>query len=104
VLSSQFAFEQNLLATALKATFERRNTELGQLPAILCHDFEYMDQKQKQWSVFLKKSKLVCAPNNFSEVTAKISRFITPILDITSQTDRSSLVWNPPGPWSITYE
>lgn len=99
LLSSQFPFEQNALTAALRATFERRGTDLGELPAILQPGFERLDEKQKQWSAFRRKSSLDYAPEQFEEVAAFVSGFIGSVVEDALVMNESNKSWVPAGPW-----
>ncbi len=99
LLSSQFSFEERVVGEALSATFERRGTPMGQLPAILDPAFERISDKQKQWSAFLKKNNLTNAPKLFSEVAASVSAFIGPVLNGLLATSEENRCWAPLGPW-----
>lgn len=99
LLSIQFSFEGHALEDALQATFKRRGSTLGELPTILSVDFERLDEKQKQWKAFLRKSNITYAPAQFSEVSDKVSAFIGPVLKNLHHKSRHSLIWSPSGPW-----
>lgn len=100
LLSSRFSFEERVVAAAISATFERRGTALDQRPSILDPDFEHLDDKQTQWSAFLRNNNLTYAPKQFSDVAAAIAVFIGPVLNALLTMNAENRVWTPPGPWS----
>lgn len=100
LLSSQFPFEQHNLSEALKATFQRRGTMLGEMPPVLGPDFAQVEDKQKQWNAFLRKNNLTYAPKQFSDVAAAIAVFMGPVLNALLTMNVENRVWTPPGPWS----
>lgn len=58
-LATTFEFEGELLASAISATFNRRSTMIPlDFPTVLTEQFYGNSDKQKQWSGFLKKSKI----------------------------------------------
>ena len=99
MLAGHFRFDQHELGTAVRATFQRRGTPMGVIPAILTPDFGQLAEKQKQWSAFLAKSSLKQAPVQFREVTTLIAAFVAPILTAQTTTAGNGVVWDPPGPW-----
>lgn len=59
ILATTFEFEGELLASAISATFNRRSTMIPHdFPTALTEQFYGNSDKQKQWSGFLKKSKI----------------------------------------------
>jgi hypothetical protein len=77
LLSQSFPFDDDRLARAIAATFERRETEIPvDLPDALTPAFAEDEQKQRQWSAFLENAAL--RPGSLAEVIASIARFIMP--------------------------
>ncbi len=99
LLSRMFTFDQQTLRMAFEATFNRRGTALVERPTILSPDSSAIDEKQRQWSAFIKKSRLGYAPQNFTEVTAVVLAFTEPVVAGLISGDKSNAKWNPPGPW-----
>jgi predicted nucleotidyltransferase component of viral defense system len=102
LLSTRFSFEEQAVGEAISATFEHRGTYLDELPSILDHDFEYIDDKQTQWRAFIKKNKLTYVPEQFSEITAYVADFIGTVLDGLRNTTSKNRFWSPPGPWKTS--
>lgn len=99
LLSTRFSFKEKAVGAALCATFKRRETSLNQLPSILNSDFEHMNNKQTQWSAFIRKNNLTEAPQKFSEVAASVSVFIGPVLNSLLNNNTKNKLWSPAGPW-----
>lgn len=56
-LAMNFQFDGSVLSRAIKATFERRKTELPKAPPLaLTKGFSEDDAKMKQWKAFVSKS------------------------------------------------
>jgi hypothetical protein len=83
VLSTHSNFNGVLLARAVTATFERRNTPLPQIiPIGLSDEFINDVHKIKQWQAFLRKNAL--SPISLSEVIIKLREFLLPPLHSNS--------------------
>jgi len=77
LLSQSFPFNDDRLARAIAATFERRETEIpAELPDALTPTFAENDQKQRQWNAFLENVAL--RPGSLVDVIATVARFIMP--------------------------
>ena len=58
-LARHFDFNGDLLCDAIKATFERRQTEIPtDTPLALTEEFSHDAQKAKQWQAFVRKNNL----------------------------------------------
>jgi hypothetical protein len=100
-LATQFEFAGETLAEAIKATFERRETELPSVaPLALTAEFAEDDGKTKQWSAFLLRGKL--QPKNVSlvEVAELLNSFLVPLSSAICQDKEFKMSWKPTGPWS----
>ncbi len=97
-LSRQFEFDGNALGTAIRATFENRQTEIiifDELVAELSGN-EKLDQ---QWKAFLRKSGLA-GPEEFSVVLLEIGAFVGPVLASLASAEEMESTWPAGGPWS----
>ena len=75
LLSQSFPFDDDRLARAIAATFERRETEVPvNLPDALTPAFAEDEQKQRQWNAFLENVAL--RPGSLADVIASIAGFI----------------------------
>lgn len=98
-LSRTFDFRGETLAEAVKKTFENRNTPISVNPTVFDSSFLKDEDKQVQWSGFIRKAKLTGAPNSFGDTAAAIRLFLVPI--VVSLFDRRTFTsaWTAPGPW-----
>lgn len=99
-IANTFAFDGAVLAWAIHATFERRQTPLPEgLPIALTSDFAA--DKQVQWRAFLARTQIVLAPEPFPEVQARIAALVMePTAALVAGRAFASR-WALGGPWSI---
>ena len=77
VLSRNHAFEGERLAQAIKATFERRKTEIPDAtPDALTQDFANDSAKQQQWRAFV--DDVASNPGPLTKVCADLETFLMP--------------------------
>ena len=77
LLSQSFPFDDDQLARAIAATFERRGTEIPvDLPDAHTPGFAEDEQKQRQWNAFLENVAL--RPGSLPEVIEGVAGFIMP--------------------------
>ena len=77
LLSQSFPFDDDRLARAIAATFERRETAIPrEIPDALTPSFAADQQKQRQWNAFLETVGL--DPGSLDDVIAAVARFIMP--------------------------
>lgn len=101
-LAGRLQFEGRVLAKALRATFERRNTPIPRaLPLALTPQFA-TPEKQAQWRAFLRKNGLVSAPAELGAVVAQMASFLEPVLEAARQGSPLRDRWPPGGPWMAT--
>ncbi|WP_404405716.1 nucleotidyl transferase AbiEii/AbiGii toxin family protein [Pelagibacterium halotolerans] len=78
-ISETFSFEGLILADAIRATFERRDTNVpAETPIALTPAFAEDAAKQAQWRGFLRRTALAMAPGPFAEMQAKVAAFVLP--------------------------
>lgn len=92
VLARHSDFDGAVLATAIRATFERRGTSipLG-APLGLTDEFGLDEQKTKQWQAFLRKNSL--EPMQLPEVIAALCEFLLPVLTALTAGDGFDRQW-----------
>jgi predicted nucleotidyltransferase component of viral defense system len=77
LLSQSFSFDDDRLARAIAATFERRETEIPtELPDGFTPAFSSDAQRQRQWSAFLES--VARDPGSLGEVIERVAAFIMP--------------------------
>ena len=100
VLSQTFAFEGELLARAIVATFARRGTPLPtELPVALTPEFTDDRMKTTQWGAFLRRSG-ASSPGELRDVAATIARFLAEPLAAAATESTFGKRWAPGGSWS----
>ena len=100
-LAAHRAFEGDVLAQALRVTFERRGTPLPEdAPVALTPAFAAAEGKRAQWAGFVRRDRLTSVPEDFAVVLVQIARFIQPVLDAAVAGSKVSPgTWKPGGPW-----
>lgn len=92
-------FDGPKLASAIKATFERRGTAFPETTPIgLTKEFAADKAKQQQWTSFIKTSRLASAPTLETAVTSA-HRLLVPILEALTRAEAFKKAWKPGGPW-----
>lgn len=99
MLSHSFDFEGEVLAEAIKKTFENRNTPITMNPTVFDPSFGKDEGKRAQWRGFITKSRLASAPNAFEEVVAAIKVFLEPLVAALVDQVVFRRTWKTPGPW-----
>jgi len=79
-LAGRFAFDGATLHKAIRATFERRQTELSVSPHPLSDAFAAEAEKQTQWAAFLRRNGLEKAQPSFAVVIRELRHFVGPAL------------------------
>lgn len=101
-IASTTSFDGATLGRALRATFERRGTAFPEgEPAILTPGFLSAPERQTQWRAFVRRGRLQ-APEDASELTKELRRFLLPLLDALQQGAPFDATWPLGGPWSPT--
>jgi predicted nucleotidyltransferase component of viral defense system len=98
-LAQDFAFEGQMLAAAIQATFQRRDTDLpDDLPVALSDEFALDNTKQTQWNAFLKKAS-VNERVELADALALLREFLLPPARALVKRMPFARRWNPCGPW-----
>lgn len=101
ILSRQFDFDGETLASAIIATFRNRGTTLTSDPFAFSIELAKDSSKQLQWASFVRKSKLVNAPEALADVIGEITGFLNPIaVAIETATDFSA-TWIAAAHWNF---
>lgn len=99
-LSRDFDFDGALLTEAIKATFQRRGTQVPfATPLALTDEFSRDTQKARQWQAFLKKSSLEQDHATLQAVAADLVKFLAAPLQAVRTSDRFTQIWPKAGPW-----
>lgn len=102
VMSERFEFRSPVLAEALAATFERRQTVLpASRPLAFTQEFSASRAKQTQWEAFLRKSGLE-ADASLEEVVNGPDQFLMPVVENILRKPTVPYLWQPGGPWKAS--
>lgn len=99
-LCRMFPFDGHDLLEAIRATFQRRKTDIpSQLPLALSDEFSLDPVKRTQWKAFLNKNGILELPENLTDIIAKLRKFLVPALNAAAGNDTFPLSWPSGGPW-----
>ena len=100
VLSRTFDFKGEILAEAVEKTFEKRNTPVNPAAALFDPSFGKDGGKNVQWQGFIRKTKLINAPESFEDVIAAVVKlFLEPLAASIAEGQAFNRNWTAPGPW-----
>lgn len=100
LLSRIFEFDGEILARAIRATFDRRKTPIpAALPVALTSEFAEDAGKKGQWSGFVRKSGAQDA-GTLADVIASIVMFVELPLRSAASGDAITGHWPAGGPWT----
>jgi len=77
-MASTQSFKSKSLYKAIYTTFKHRDTPLEERKAIFSEEFKKHIEKQKLWTIFLRRDKLTSF-DDFSEAVNRIESFLEPI-------------------------
>src|SRR5690606_9574536 len=78
-LARRFEFSGPVLCAAIRATFERRKTNLPEQPPLaLTAEFTDDSQKLTQWRAFVRKGKLDATGTELSTMAENLQAFLMP--------------------------
>ena len=98
-LSRQFDFDGDVLSTAIKSTFNQRQTEIPLEPFPFTEQFYNDSAKSVQWRAFISKNKIENISSVFAEIVKSIAVFLEPISKALSSNEDFQFEWKAPGPW-----
>ena len=99
-LANRFAFDGQLLGTAIRATFSRRSTPVPtSAPVALTAEFFADAGKLAQWKGFLNRSRLAGAELTLLAVATQVSAFVMPVAHAIAMGSEFTGRWEPGGPW-----
>ncbi len=95
VIAQSMMLDGNILAQAMKATFETRKTAISTEALVLFSDeFKQDTGKSNQWNAFLNKNGITDEAG-FSDVVTEIQQFIEPIYQAISENLLFTMQWLP---------
>ena len=101
-LSRQFGFDGATLADAITRTFSHRGTAIAVPPLALTSTFASDPAKVAQWRGFLRKSRIISAPDNLGQVVDVLAAFLLPVARAIQEGHRFVARWDAPGPWRLS--
>ena len=100
ILSRHSDFDGDTLQRAIRATFDRRKTELpSDVPVGLTNAFSQDSQKQTQWQAFLGRNRLEAV--QLEVVVAALRDFVLPPVAAADAGKRFQQFWSARGPWTL---
>jgi hypothetical protein len=100
VLARDFTFDGNTLVRAIKATFERRKTDIPiEPPLALTEEFGRDEVKSVQWTAYIRKGGLEEGVPEFLELLSRLREFLLLPMRAASGHDRVPTNWAKGGPW-----
>jgi predicted nucleotidyltransferase component of viral defense system len=101
IISKQFDFKGPELVSAIRATFDRRNTAMPeQEPPGLTDEFCTDQKKVVQWKAFLARNRLL-SRDIFSSVVNDLRIFLMDPLISAAKGEAFPKLWKAGGPWSL---
>jgi hypothetical protein len=98
-LTKRCTFDGGRLASAIRATFHRRRTQIPDaLPLALTPAFAEVEGKQRQWEAFLERSGIAVA-DSLRVVSSEIAVLLGPVMDDARSGETAVRTWPPGGPW-----
>jgi predicted nucleotidyltransferase component of viral defense system len=99
-LSRLFEFDGRTLASAIRATFERRGTALpNATPDGLSAAFAKDSEKVRQWKAFIEREPLLVEAPSLGVAIDEIAKFVLPPIDTAVSNARFRRRWFDGGPW-----
>ena len=99
-VASEFRFDGINLTKAVKATFDRRKTELpDSRPIGLSSRFASNETVRKRWIAFLRLSQLEPLSLDLQTVVDEIWTFLEPVTNAVISENLLDMQWEPWGPW-----
>jgi len=100
-LAMRESFDGDTLTRSLRATFERRRTEIPtELPIALTSAFTDVESKRAQWFGFMRRIRPSAATEDLGSVISLIAVFVGPALVAAARDRGYPFRWKPGGPWA----
>jgi len=100
VLAQTFDFAGAVLAEAIRATFERRQTQIpSEAPTALTTEFESDQRKKADWTSFLRRTGKDHESLALPRVCDLLRGFLMPPCLALTSGDPFEATWTAPGPW-----
>jgi hypothetical protein len=101
-LCREFDFEGEIVRSAIRATFRRRQTTLPrQTPVALSDEFSANASKQLQWGAFIRRGRLKVSEPDLSKVIELIRKFLNAPIEAAVSEKALNAHWPKGGPWKL---
>src|SRR5271166_3840145 len=98
LLARLYPFDGDLLAEAIRSTFQHRGTAIEPTPVGLTEAYSADPARVVQWRAFVRRSRFE-SESGLEEIVAQVRRFASEPLTATAREDPFDLKWRPGGPW-----
>jgi len=99
ILASLFAFDGQMLARAVRATFDRRGTPFSDAePIVLTREFLGAPERQTLWRTFLQRGRLE-GPTDAADLADALRVFLGPVYASAAIGGTLDARWPAGGPW-----
>jgi len=100
MLARDFTYDGATLMQSIKATFDRRKTQIPQeISLALTDEFGQDEVKSVQWNAFARKSGLEEGLPHLIDILAHLRDFVLPPMWAASKETATPKQWNAGGPW-----
>jgi hypothetical protein len=101
VLALVFEFDGATLGQAVRATFNRRQTDLPKtVPLPLTDEFAQDGSKRTQWTAFIRRGRLVVKAPEFGQVVGMLHSFLWPVSAALVADEPFEERWKAGGHWT----
>ncbi len=103
MLANTIGFDGVELRDAIRATFDRRDTDVPHdRPSVLGDEYASQEMTHTQWAAFAKKMRAsgVEVPSDFSIVVEHVSNFLMPVAAAAAARESFDKTWKPGRGWS----
>ncbi len=99
-ISGELTFDGTVLAQAIRSSFDGRKTAIPQAkPVGLTPEFGQSPDKMRQWSAFLKRTRIHVPTQSLVEIISCLDVFLSPVLAALAAGDVFEQTWPAGGPW-----
>jgi len=102
LLSRGHNFEGRSLSDAIRATFERRQVPVPQVPVGLDEAYVTDESHAQQWRMIAASSHVPDIPSDLASVVQVLRQFLMPVIAAVAADTDFHAVWSCPGPWRET--
>lgn len=98
LLANMFEFDECRIASALRATFERRDTPLPEgVPLALTAEFHEDPDRKRDWIAFQRRAAV--STSSLEQACRRITAFLMPVVERITAGSEPSRRWRPESGW-----